>query len=358
MSRFAVESATREGEDLIVLRDAANGALAQIWPGWGNNCFALDLSAPNGRLVPVIQAPPSLDEIRQKSSWWGIPLLFPFPGRIPNGEYEFRGTRYRLGRPEQPVLPEGKVQPGARRDFHGFVMDLPWKVRETEANDEAASVRSSFLSDDHPEAHVGFPFPYRVEATYRLDAQGLSLRFQVVNIGPGDLPFAFGAHPFFRLPLGDNGSPGECLVHIPGNRRWDGRRVAAVLAGEKTAPLEEIRPPVPEEIDLREPKPFVEGRYNGMYTDLTLKDGRVECFIRDPANGLETVMRATPNFPNVVFWSPPGRQELCFEPWTAPSNVFNLAAREVPHHGLIVLAPGETWEGTMWVLLRGVASSE
>jgi aldose 1-epimerase len=351
MSRYAIESARREGQELIVLRDTATGATVQIWPGCGNNCFAADLPGPDGQLVSVIQDPPSLEEIRKRPSWWGIPLLFPFPGRIPGGEYEFEGRRYRLGHPEQAIVSEGKEQPGTRRDYHGFVMDLPWKVATTEADDEAATVRSTLDSADHPESMEGFPFPFRVESIYRLDGQGLSLNFKVENSGPGRLPFGFGAHPFFRVPLGDAGSPGDCQVHIPGNRRWDGRRVATMLNGD-TAPIEEIRPPVSEELDLRSPRPFVEGRYNGLYTDLTLKDGQVECFVRDPASGLETVMRAGPEFPNVVFWSPPGRQELCFEPWTCPSNVLNLAARNVPHNGLIVLEPGESWQGRMWVSLR------
>jgi aldose 1-epimerase len=78
----------------------------------------------------------------------------------------------------------------------------------------------------------------------------------------------------------------------------------------------------------------------------------VEAFVRDPANGLETVMRASRNFANVVVWSPPGRDEVCFEPWVCPSNVFNLAAHGVPGHGLTVLEPGERWEASMWISLR------
>src|SRR5437762_3416121 len=83
---------------------------------------------------------------------------------------------------EQPVVAEAVFQsdnrpPNARRDYHGFVMDLPWQVAETRAGDEAATVRSTLNSADHPAAHEGFPFPYRVEATYRLDDQGLRLHF-------------------------------------------------------------------------------------------------------------------------------------------------------------------------------------
>lgn len=358
MSRYAVETGHREGEALVVLRDSAGEAAAQLWPGCGNNCFALTLIAPDGQPVTVIQAPPALDEIRRRPSWWGIPLLFPFPGSIPRGEYIFEGRRLRLGRPDQPIVSEGHEAPGARRDFHGSVMDLPWQIATTDADDGAATVRSTLNAADHPEVLEGFPFPYRLEAAYRLDRQGLHLRFQVTNSGAGQLPFGFGAHPFFRLPLGRHGAPADCLVRIPAGRRWNGRRLRDLLENERRGqtpvPWDEVCPPVQGALDLRTPRPFVEGVYNGAYTELAPADGQVdvEASVIDPLNRLEVAMRATPAFRNLVFWSPPGRPEVCLEPWTCPSNVFNLAARGVPHHGLTVLAPGETWEAAMWITLR------
>lgn len=366
MSRYVVEAGHREGESLVVLRDTASAVAAQLWPGCGNNCFDLTLAAPDGHPVTVIQAPPVLDEIRRRPSWWGIPLLFPFPGSIPRGEYAFQGRRLRLGRPEQPIVSEGHEAPGARRDFHGFVMDLPWQVATTADDDVAATVCCTLDAADHPQTLEGFPFPFRVEATYRLDQQGLHLRFGVTNSGEGQLPFGFGAHPFFRLPLGAHGAPADCLVRIPAGRRWDGRRLRALLEsdgdgeGGPTAPVPwdevwgEVCPPVRAPFDLRTPQPFVAGAYNGAYTDLTASEGPeggAEATLIDSLNRLQVTLRAGPAFRNVVFWSPPGRPELCFEPWTCPSNVFNLAAQGVPHHGLTVLDPGHTWAASMRISL-------
>ena len=380
MSRYVVEDTSREGEALVVLRDTAGGAVAQLWPGCGNNCFSLTLPAPAGsdatragEPVTVIQDPPQLDEIRRRPSWWGIPLLFPFPGVIPKGEYRFEGKQYRLGRPEQPIISEGHETPGARRDYHGFVMDLPWKVVSREADDHGATVTSRLNSWEHPETMEGFPFPFGVEATYRLDAAGLRLHFRASNPGPGRLPFGFGAHPFFKLPLGERGSAAECLVCIPAANRYNAQAIRAAMNGTGPMPSpDEAKVPVPPELDLRAPRPFVEKTFNGMFNDLApVADahgaggaagaagesaGAAEAFVRDPTNGLETVMRASREFPNVVLWSPPGRSELCFEPWTCPSNVFNLAAHGVPHNGLVVLEPGESWSATMWISLRSAPS--
>ncbi|HET7769153.1 MAG TPA: aldose 1-epimerase, partial [Chloroflexota bacterium] len=306
MARFAAADGEREGQRLIVLTDAQSGAAAQLWPGCGNNLFSLKLPRPDGAgdLVTVIQDPPALAEIRRRPSWWGIPLLFPFPGTIPQGEYEFEGRKLRLGRPEQEIVSEGRERPGTKRDYHGFVMDLPWVVESGEADDGRVVVRSSLDSSAHPEANEGFPFAYRVEATYELSRDGLRLDFTVKNParpapeGSGErLPFGFGAHPFFKLPLGELGSAAECLVRIPALRRWNGRGMRALVEryGEGKVPPEawkELRPEVSAELDLRDPRRFEPGAFNGMYTDVALNEaGLVEAFVRDPVNGLETVMR-------------------------------------------------------------------
>ena len=361
MARFAASEGEREGERLVLLRDAESGAEAQLWPGCGNNLFSLTLPRPGGaEVVTVIKDPPALDEIRRRPSWWGIPLLFPFPGVIPRGEYEFEGQALRLGRPGQEIVSEGKEKPGAKRDYHGFVMDLPWVVADVSSSDSNVRVRSTLASADHPEANEGFPFVYQLQADYTLSEDGLRSDFTVTNPAGsnGKLPFGFGVHPFFKLPLGAVGSAGECLVRIPALRRWNGRGMRGLVEryGEGQVPPEawkELRPDVSTELDLREPRRFEPGVFNGMYTDVELnEDGLVEAFVRDPVNGVETIMRATSNFQNVVLWSPPGRDEVCFEPWICPSNVFNLAAKGVPGNGLVVLDPGEQWQGTMRISLR------
>jgi aldose 1-epimerase len=369
VSRYSVSEATREGEATLRLQDGESGALAEVWPGCGFNCFALALPAPERSgatqaTVTLVQAPPTLAEIRRRPSWWGVPLLFPFPGVIPDGEYVFGGRRLRLGRPDQPVVPEGHETPGARRNYHGFVMDAPWTVEEARGDDAGAEARGTLDTGAFPEMLEGFPFPFRLTATYRLDGDGLHLRFRAENPGPGDLPCGFGAHPFFRLPLGPRGSPGECLVHIPAARRWDRRRLQDLHLGELPGPgageagrgdappaapvsWDDVCPPVAPELDLRTPRPFVEGVYNGLYAGLERQpDGWTGAALRDPANRREAVVRASPGIENIVFWSPPGRPELCLEPWSCPSNVFNLAAGGVPHNGLTVVAPGgvATWE--------------
>jgi aldose 1-epimerase len=240
---------------------------------------------------------------------------------------------------------------------HGFVKTRPWKVEVFEVWDSAAFLRCSFSSAEHPETLDGYPFPYYFAATYRLDNDGLDLVVEVANVGENALPFGFGAHPYFRLPLGEGGRPEECLIRVPAARRWNLARLGSLAAGEQIA-WEDVTEPVPAELDLRRPQPLQTGRhFDFVYTDLDTDAGRVECAVGDPASGLEAVMQASRHFPTLVVYTPPGRPGVCFEPWTCPPNVFNLHAAGVRPSGLIELAPGQRWEGSLRLFVRSMAAA-
>ena len=336
MSRFTAAGVQRDGQRVVELRDTATGAWAHVWPDVGNNCVAAQVPAPDNpsELLDLLLDPPTLEDVRREPSHYGIPLLWPFPSNMPRGEYTFEGRAGKFARPG-----------------HGFVLERPWTVGPTAAGDTGAEMTGIFDSADHPETLEWFPFPYRVESTYRLDSKALSLRFTVVNTGGGTLPFGYGAHPYFKLPLGRNGSRGECLLHVPAARRWNGPALRAVSDGV-VSPPEELLPPIAHELDLRAPTKLVERMYDGVWTDLTLINGLVECAAHDPVNRRKAVMRATPNHPNVTVFTPAWAPGVCFEPWTCPPNAFNLAARGLPGHGLTVLEPGQRWEGTMWLSIE------
>jgi aldose 1-epimerase len=249
VTRFEAREIEREGERVVELRDTASGAWAHVWPASGFNCVAAQVPAPGGaagELVDLLLDPPALEEARQQPSRYGIPLLWPFPSGMPRGEYTFEGQHRTFA-----------------RHGHGFVLERAWRVGGSGGDESAAWVSGLFTSDDYPELAEQFPFAYRVQALHRLDVSGLSLRFSVENTGSGKLPFGYGAHPYFKLPLGARGSRGECLLHVPAARRWNGQALRAVSDGTVGTP-EELLPPVAPELDLRAPVQLVERLYDGV----------------------------------------------------------------------------------------------
>jgi aldose 1-epimerase len=337
MARYAVDTQAQDGETLYVLTDTETGAWARVWPGFGNNCLGAQVPGRRSALVDLLHDTGDLAKVREQPSWYGMPLLFPWTSDISGLRYTFRGRSYELDSP-------GVVT------RHGFVKTLAWHVAKTQAGDQAAEMVCAISSDDYPETLNGYPFPYRLETVHRLSGRGLDLQVTVRNVGDGELPFGFGAHPYFKLPLGDEGDADACIAHVPASSRWQAPR--DYLKGGEPLSRERLVIPVPDDLDLRHGRPLGARQYDGVYTDLTLRNGLVECWVRDPASGLEAVMQASSNFPNIVMYRPPDRPSLCFEPWTCPPNVFNLAAAEVEGNCLIVLAPGETWRGDVRLFVR------
>jgi aldose 1-epimerase len=341
MPRFTVSSATREGETLYELRDTTTGCNALVWPAFGDELIDAWLPDPAGRPVHAILGPETLDQVRQQPSWWGNPLLYPWAGVVQDSRFTFEGKEYRL-----------KGIDANDSTGHGFVKSRPWEVIETKAGEENASIACAIESSRFPEVQARFPFPSRLTVTYRLDGGGLTLEAQVENTGNGNLPFAFGAHPYFRIPIAETGERARCTVHVPAHRRWYSQRAAAVAPDTPLAP-DVVSEPVPPDLDLRQGLPLEDRHFNGVCWELDRLDGGVvEAYVSDPAAGLDLVMRASPEFHFVVVWSPPGRPGICLEPWTAPPDAFNLAARGLHEAHLIVLPPGGRWNAWMRLYVR------
>src|SRR4051794_16121814 len=79
----------------ITLTDRASGAEAEILVDLGFNCHRLKLVA-QGEEVDVLWAPPNFSSGEVRPSSGGIPILFPFPGRIPGTSFEWTGKKYQL----------------------------------------------------------------------------------------------------------------------------------------------------------------------------------------------------------------------------------------------------------------------
>src|SRR5690349_18659963 len=99
----------------IVLRDSS-GSVAEIAPALGFNChrFAVERGQ---NLVEVLWREPSFLNGTGMPSRSGVPVLFPFPGRLPGQTLSWQGSAYDLGSND-----------GRGNAIHGFVHARPWRV--------------------------------------------------------------------------------------------------------------------------------------------------------------------------------------------------------------------------------------
>lgn len=314
---YRIEAQQRQGVKVYVLR-SGEGTEAEIVPEWGNNCIAF-----NWRGVPILE-PVEFETIAQKPTSFGIPILFPYPNRIRDGKFSFQGKTYQLNPPR-----------------HGFVRDKPWKVNSSGASQkEGAYLSCQFDAEDYPQEILSqFPFPFTIEVTYRLLDDALVMETRAENHGLATMPLGLGTHAYFRRPL-------DGTVQVPANQMW---------ALEDSLPTGEIVE-VSGAYDLRRRTNVQAVELDDIYTDL-IADGAgvVRCRLGDHREHIETTVEFDiEEFPEVVVYTAPlPRQAICIEPYTCPTDAFNLASEGIDSH-LIRLPRGQSIDWTMAVRVARV----
>ena len=216
-------------------------------------------------------------------AYWGehAPWLFPICSHLWEDRYIYRGQSYDL----------------RSRNF----------THSTEF--AVAGQDSSYLTltlCSNAQTKESYPFDFIFSVTYRLNGNRLHLDVTVKNTGEAQLPFSFGAHPGFNVPLGKNGrfeewylefgkdcSPDEIL--LTENVYLDGRRMAYPLENGRKLALS-----------------------HGLFT----LDGRFFARIADEVtlkcdSDTHFVTIRMPDTPYLGMWSQPNSDAplLCIEPW-------------------------------------------
>src|SRR5262245_30988096 len=106
----------------VILCDETSGAQAKVLSGFGFNCYSFQ-PVCHGEPTEVLWADPDFLSGRTRPSRSGIPILFPFAGRIAGSHLNYRGHAYPLGSDD-----------GLGNAIHGFVLHRPWRVVEHGAN--------------------------------------------------------------------------------------------------------------------------------------------------------------------------------------------------------------------------------
>ena len=112
--------------------------------------------------------------------WTGrAPLLFPICGRFFGGKYTYAGKTYEMG-------------------THGFVRH---SVLTLSSHSDTELVLQLCANE---ETCKQYPFDFSFTVTYTLSGNRLIVSATVENTGKEVLPFAFGGHPGFSVPLSGN----------------------------------------------------------------------------------------------------------------------------------------------------------
>ncbi|MDA1054774.1 MAG: aldose 1-epimerase [Planctomycetota bacterium] len=300
----------------VTLNDPATGARASILPGFGFNCYEF-IAKLDGRDVDVIWSVPDFVSGNERPSGSGIPLLFPFPGRLRGTTFQWEGRGYQV-----------EAGDGRGNAIHGFVLNRPWRVIE---QSESRVVGRFQASVDDPTILEQWPADFRVTATYELMGNRLASAFVFENPDDKALPCGFGTHPYFRLPLG--GSSGDsCIVTVPATKHWE---LVDMLPTGGCTDLEKASA---YQQGLR----FGEMTFDDVFGGLVFGGDNCVCQIVDPESNARLAMRFDRSFRELVVYTPPHREAVCVEPYSCVPGTVGLDVPGVDF-GLRVLQPGESF---------------
>ncbi len=289
------------------------GARAKILPGVGFNCYSFEVPA-SPRPIEVLWTSPDFLSGKARPSSSGIPLLFPFAGRIRGTSFRFDGKTFAL-----------EAGDGKGNAIHGFVINRPWRVTRHEGNRATGQFQASV---DDPALLEHWPADFRITADYQLRGNVLVTDYAIENPDTRPLPFAFGTHPYFRLPLG-GASGADCRVTVPVEHSWE--LEGLLPTGRQTSPS------VVAELSRGMSAGLMQ--LDHVFGGLKFDNHRCTTRVHDPASKRTMVMTFDDQFAACVVYNPPHREAVCIEPYTTIPDPFTLRDKSIDPH-LQILPPG------------------
>lgn len=246
--------------------------------------------------------------------WTGhAPLLFPIVGRLNGDSLRVEGTTYPMRQ-------------------HGFARRMLWEV--VGAGEDAVTFRLT----DTAETRAQYPFAFDLAVLYVLDGNRLSTVVRVSNPGDATLPFSFGFHPAFALPLPDGGDKAGHRIIFDQPEPQDIRRLDGDGLIARHAPS-----PVADRSLALDPALFAEDA-------LIWERFASRRLVYQSADGpwLDIAF----DLPMLGIWQKPGANFICIEPWAGLADPAGFAGDLTEKPGMILLAPGAEHRLTMDVTVH------
>jgi galactose mutarotase-like enzyme len=270
-------------QEFVTLNDAAAKSSVRIAPARGAIVTSFTV---NERELLYLDAATYTDP--SKNVRGGIPILFPFPGKLEGDTWRRDGR--------EGTLPQ-----------HGFGRQLAWAV-----NSQTQSEVSLVLAST-PVTLQQYPWPFHATLTYALKGASLRSTLLVRNSGDAMLPYALGFHPYFNVL----------------DKRLISIRTAATRAYNNVSKRLES---------------FTDFDFSTPEVDVHLLNHNSDVAAMSLGDGSYIAVRASSDFGVWVVWSLAGKNFVCLEPWTATGNALNTGER------LIGLPPGATHEAWMEIV--------
>ncbi|MEK4670870.1 aldose 1-epimerase family protein [Niallia sp. FSL R7-0271] len=246
-------------------------------------------------------------------AYWGrvSPVLFPIVGRLKDDKYELNGKSYPMSQ-------------------HGFLRDADFDIEKKTDNAVSFVVKSDGRFLDV------YPYEFTAYIHYSLLEDSLSVRWEIVNDNKDEMYFSIGAHPAFRVPLLDDESAEDYVLHF-------------TTAENKDVTEYELKDSLIHEKGIANDIDSIQVK-DSLFENDALIYSHIDSIklVSDKSNhGVEVTFI---DFPFVGIWSNYSKPEgtmapfVCIEPWYGIADLYNTTGKLNEKFGMNKLEAGETFQ--------------
>ncbi|GAA4305283.1 aldose 1-epimerase family protein [Nibribacter koreensis] len=280
-----------------------------------NDLVRVGVKSHGAELCSFLKKSENLEYLWQADGqFWNrhAPVLFPIVGRLPLDQYLHQGQTY--------SLPQ-----------HGFARDQEFALVSQNADQLVYELRFSEAS-----LQV-YPFHFRLRIIYTLQDQTLEVKYQVQNMGEGEMLFSIGAHPAFNCPLTPNTAFEDYYLEFS-----QPETLARYLLEDGTGLQNGQTEPVLDNMAIM---PL---RYNHYEKDaLVFKNVRSEKITLKCDQHPHFVQMQFEGFPFLGIWTKrAGAPFLCLEPWHGIAGTSGPPIELSQKEGIISLLGHQTFEAS------------
>lgn len=306
----------------IDLRDDSGSCTASILPEFGFNLIRLAVGG-----TQVLWSHPNVEQGTERPSGSGLPILFPFPGRLSGSTFTWNNHRYVL-----------QSDDGLGHAIHGLVLDREWRVVDQQASEVIGEFQPSI---DAPELLDQWPSDFRIRCRYTLKSTGVEASYHVENVGDESLPCGLGTHAYFCVPS-DKSAAKKCLLQFAAKSQWRLDNMLTVGGESQLLPNERF--------DLfRAGIAINELQLDDIFSDVVFEDGEAKATLVDPLTQRNMTLTWDEQCHTCVVYCPPHREAICIEPCSVVPGGFGFSGDD---DGLQVLAPGEDFEHRLSIVVQ------
>jgi aldose 1-epimerase len=298
----------------IDLQDASGCCSASLLPEFGFNLFRLTVDGED-----VLWSHSDVEQGNSRPSGSGIPILFPFPGRLSGSTFAWNDRSYAL-----------QSDDGLGHAIHGFVLDRPWRVVDQQLSEVTGEFQPSI---DAPELIGQWPSDFRIRCRYRLKTTGLDASYHVENTGDEYLPCGLGTHAYFCIPS-NQAAAKKCLLRFAAKSHWLLDNMLTVGEGAQLRANERYEL-------FRSGLAVYELQLDDVFSNIVFVDGKAIASIDDQSAQRTITLTWDEHCSTCVVYIPPHREAICIEPCSVVPGGYGFAGND---DGLQVLAPRESFE--------------